>query len=67
MALEEAVLGVALDPTTKTPSRAQPQIKNSASKHRTGVAVPRKNTVPQNRYDGKADDSVAADQIRSEN
>jgi len=35
--------------------------------HRTGVAVPRKNTVPQNRYDGKTDNLLAADQIRSEN
>ena len=35
--------------------------------HRTGVAVPRKNTVPQNRYDGKAGDPLATDQIRSEN
>ena len=49
------------------PSRAQPQVKNSASKLRTGVAVPKKNTVPQNRYDGKADGSVVADQIRSQN
>ena len=54
-------------PLPNTPSRAQPQIENSASKHRTGVAVPRKNTVPQNRYDGKADNLLAADQIRSEN
>ena len=66
MALEEAVLSVLLDPTT-TPSQAQPQVKNSASKLRTGVAVPKKNTVPQNRYDGKADDPLATDQIRSEN
>ena len=56
-----------LIPLPNTPSRAQPQIKNSASKHRTGVAVPRKNTVPQNRYDGKAGDHLATDQIRSEN
>ena len=35
--------------------------------NRTGVAVPRKNTVPQNRYDGKADDLLTADQIRSKN
>jgi hypothetical protein len=67
VALGEAVLGVALNPTTKHPLASTASGQEFASKHRTGVAVPRKNTVPQNRYDGKAGDHLATDQIRSEN
>jgi hypothetical protein len=67
VALGEAVLGVALDSTTKHPLASTASGQEFASKHRTGVAVPRKNTVPQNRYDGKTDDLLTTDQIRSEN
>jgi len=58
---------VALDSTTKHPLASTASDQEFCSKHRTGVAVPRKNTVPQNRYDGKADDPLATDQIRSQN
>jgi hypothetical protein len=60
------MLGVALDSTT-TPLASTASDQEFCYEHRTGVAVPRKNTVPQNRYDGKADDPLATDQIRSEN
>ena len=66
MALEEAVLGVALDPLPP-PLASTASDQEFCSKHRTGVAVPRESTVPQNRYDGKAGDHLATDQIRSEN
>jgi hypothetical protein len=61
------VLGVALDPSTKHPLASTAPDQEFSRKHRTGIAVPRKNTVPQNRYDGKADIPLAADPIRSEN
>ena len=61
------MLGVAFDPATKTPPRGHSLKSQTLKRHRTGVAVPRPNTVPQNRYDGKADNLLAADQIRSEN
>ena len=64
VALEEAALGVDIDPTT-TPLSSTASDQEFASKHRTGVAVPRKNTVPQNRYDGKTDEPLATGQIRS--
>ena len=60
------MLGVALNPTTKHPLASTASDQEFASKHRTGVAVPRKNTVPQNRYDGKTDEPLATGQIRSE-
>ena len=58
---------MALDSTTKHPLASTASDQEFHFEHRTGVAVPRKNTVPQNRYDGKADGPLAADQIRSEN
>jgi hypothetical protein len=67
VALEEAVLGVALNPTTKHPLASTASDREFFRKHRTGVAVPRKNTVPQNRYDGKTDEPLATGQIRSKN
>jgi hypothetical protein len=67
VALGEAVLGVALDSTTKHPLASTASDQEFCYEHRTGVAVPRKNTVPQNRYDGKTDDLLTTDQIRSEN
>ena len=60
------MLGVALHPTSKHPLASTASDQEFFRKHRTGVAVPRRNTVPQNRYDGKADNLLAADQIRSE-
>ncbi len=60
MALGEAVLGVAFDSTTKHPLASTASDQEFHFERRTGVAVPRKNTVPQNRYDGKADNLLAA-------
>jgi len=56
-----------LIPLPNTPLASTASDQEFHFERRTGVAVPRNNTVPQNRYDGKADDPLATDQIRSEN